>query len=93
MCSFILERYPDLQFAAASKMVWACYSTLNHLYKAKTVDKKIEKMILDRAKPYEKTVLRDKNASSKDKLGILTRKFGRGVYMLSWKIYMKLFKS
>lgn len=93
MCDFILRSFPELEAAAAAKMVWACYSTLNQLYKSKTVDKKIEKMILDKAKPYEHTVLCDKEASTRDKLGIITRKLGRRFYMLSWNLYMKCVKS
>ena len=93
MCDFILDRFPKLEVAAASKMVWACYSTLNQLYKSKVVDKNTEKMILDKARPYEATVLFDKKASMRDKLGIIMRKFGRKFYILSWNLYMKFFKS
>ncbi len=93
MCDFILSSFPELEMAAASKMVWACYSTLNQLYKSKAVEKNIEKMILDKARPYETTVLCDKEASTREKLGIIARKFGRRFYMLSWNVYMKIFKS
>ena len=93
MCKFVLDKYPDLYRAVASKMVWACYSTLNQLYKSNAIDINIEKMILDTARPYENTVLCDKDASTRDKLGIIMRKFGRKFYILSWNLYMKIFKS
>lgn len=93
MCNFITAQYPDLKKAAASKMIWALYSTLNQLYKSKNIDKNIEKNILDKSRKYEKIVLKDRKAPKMNKFGIITRKFGRRFYMLTWKLYNILYKS
>lgn len=93
MCNSILSVYPDLKKAAASKMVWAVYSTLNQLYKSKNIDRSLEKEILDTGKLYENTVLKDQNAPKMNKFGIMSRRLGRRFYMLLWGTYSNIIKK
>ncbi len=88
LCACVTSRYPDLNRAADSKMIWALFSTLNQLYKSETIDPTIEKEILNKAKKYELSVLTDRDAPARNKFGILIRKLGRKFYIFAWNKYM-----
>lgn len=90
MCNYIKKKYPDLEEAANRRLMYAYLSTLTQLVKSNEKNENAEKKLYGYIKQNSKMILRDKNVPKRDKVAIISTKFGLGFYKIIWKIYEKL---
>lgn len=87
MCSYIKKKYPDLEMAANRRLMYAYLSTLTQLIKSNKKNEKVEKKLYGYIKQNSKMILRDKNVPKRDKVAIISTKFGLGFFKIMWNIY------
>ncbi len=87
MCNYIKKKYPDLEEAANRRLMYAYLSTLTQLIKSNKRNKSVEKRLYGYIKQNSKMILKDKNVPRRDKVAIISTKFGLGFYKIIWKIY------
>lgn len=87
MCNYVKEKYPDLEMAANRRLMYAYLSTLTQLIKSNKKNEKVEKKLYDYIKQNSKMILRDKNVPKRDKVAIISTKFGLGFFKIMWNIY------
>lgn len=87
MCNYIKKKYPDLEEAANRRLMYACLSTLTQLVKSNEKNENAEKKLYGYIKQNSKMILRDKNVPKRDKIAIISTKFGLGFYKIIWKVY------
>lgn len=87
MCNYIKKKYPDLEEAANRRLMYAYLSTLTQLIKSNKRNKSVEKRLYGYIKQNSKMILKDKNVPRRDKVAIISIKFGLGFYKIIWKIY------
>ncbi len=90
MCRYVRSKYPKLAPAADRRLMYAYLSTLSQLAMSKKRFPKEQKELMSYIKKNGKTVLKDKRAPKRDKMGIIMTKFGFGFYKIAWKMYVKL---
>lgn len=90
MCEYIKNKYPDLQSACNRRLMYAYLSTLTQLVKSDKKNKKIEQQLYLYIKENSKPILKDKNVPKRDKIALVSIKFGSQFYRVIWKIYEKL---
>ena len=90
MSDYVKEKYPDLTSAANRRLMYAYLSTLSQLANSKITYPKEEKELVEYVKANGKEILQDKRAKKRDKIGILSLKFGFKVYKIAWKIYVRI---
>ena len=92
MCEYVKEKYPDLEKAANRRLMYAYLSTLSQLAKCKEKYPEEEKEMTTYIKKHGNEILRDKRVPKRDKLGIISLKFGFRFYKLIWRLYLKFTK-
>ena len=87
MCNYVKKKYPDLEEATNRRLMYAYLSTLTQLVKSNEKNENAEKKLYGYIKQNSKMILRDKNVPKRDKIAIISTKFGLGFYKIIWKVY------
>lgn len=87
MCNYVKKKYPDLEKASNRRLMYAYLSTLTQLLKSNKRNAKIEKQLYFYIKENSKSVLQDKQVPKRDKIALLSARFGLRFYKVIWKIY------
>ena len=87
MCKYVKKKYPDLEEATNRRLMYAYLSTLTQLVKSNEKNENAEKKLYGYIKQNSKMILRDKNVPKRDKIAIISTKFGLGFYKIIWKVY------
>lgn len=90
MCDYIKKNYPALSPACDRRLAYAYLSTLSQLANTNDNYPKEKQEILDYIKLNGKELLKDKSVPKRDKLAIISLKFGYKFYKFSWTIYKKI---
>lgn len=90
MAVFITTTYPEFATACTRRQVFARLSTLSQLAKSSTRNSKVERSLSSFVRQNRRTVLADRSAPLRDKLGILSLCLGFGFYRQVWRVYLKL---
>ncbi len=90
MCEFCTENYPELEKAAKRRLVYAHLSTLSQLAQSREKFPKEQKILMDYIKKNGGEILSDGRVPMRDKIGIISAKFGFGFYKFVWSIYCKV---
>lgn len=89
MCNYIKNKYPDLEKASNRRLMYAYLSTLSQLAMSDKKFPEEQKILVNYIKENGNDVLKDENVPKRDKLGIITIKFGFRFYKLIWNLYRK----
>lgn len=89
MTDFIKDKYPDLSDACDRRLMYAYLSTISQLASSKKVYKKEEKLLMEYIKKNSKKTLKDKKCPKRDKLAIISLKFGFKFYKFVWNLYRR----
>ena len=89
MTDFIKDKYPDLRDACDRRLMYAYLSTISQLASSKKVYKKEEKLLMEYIKKNSKKALKDKKCPKRDKLAIISLKFGFKFYKFVWNLYRR----
>lgn len=87
MAAWVCEHYPDLKTAAAEKRAYVRLSTLSQMVNTSHQDKDLARRLRREVLSVAPTVLRDRRASKRDKLGILALLPGFWCYRAIWSRY------
>lgn len=87
MAAWVCEHYPDLKTAAAEKRAYVRLSTLSQMVNTGHHDKDLARRLRREVLPLAPTVLCDRRASKRDKLGILALLPGFWCYRAIWSRY------
>lgn len=90
MCEAINNKYPDLKQATNRRLMYAYLSTLTQLVKSGQKNTEIEQELMRYIEAHTNEALRDKNMPKRDKVALVTLKFGTTFYKFVWKIYEKI---
>lgn len=90
MTDFVKDNYPHLSKAADRRLIYAYLSTLSQLANSSVKDKDVECFLMDYIKDNGNKVLIDKRSKTRDKIGILSTKFGFRFYQVIWVMYKKI---
>ena len=90
MCTYVKKRYPDLEKATNRRLMYAYLSTLTQLIKSNEKNDEIEEYLYYYIEENSKKVLIDKKVPTRDKLALISTKFGLKFYKIIWKIYEKI---
>jgi len=88
MCDY-LEKYNELHPAIKRKRFAARISTLNRMINSSNRNKQEEKRLRKEILKY-KSILKDNNASFRDKMSIIILSFGIYIYKKCWNMYEKI---
>lgn len=90
MAHWVSQNFPELNSAAVEKQIFVRLSTLSQMvntgYNNKKKISELRQFVLQHAA----TVLKDRKASKRDKIGIILLFFGYPCYKVIWKIYYAL---
>jgi len=89
MCDFVTNKYPELEKAAFRRLVYAYLSTLSQLAQSDEKFPNEQNELVSFIKANGSSVLKDKSVPLRDKLGIISAKFGFGFYKFVWSLYCK----
>ncbi|MFR3508053.1 MAG: glycosyltransferase family 2 protein [Bifidobacterium pseudocatenulatum] len=87
MAAWVCEHYPDLKTAAAEKRAYVRLSTLSQMVNTGHHDKNLARRLRREVLSVAPTVLCDRRASKRDKLGILALLPGFWCYRAIWSRY------
>ena len=87
MAAWVCEHYPDLKTAAAEKRAYVRLSTISQMVNTSHQDKDLARRLRREVLPLAPTVLCDRRASKRDKLGILALLPGFWCYRAIWSRY------
>lgn len=87
MSDFVTQKFPNLKKAGERRLMYAYLSTLSQLANSSTVDKEVESELMCYIKKKGNQVLFDKRSKNRDKVAILSTKFGFGFYKFIWHQY------
>lgn len=90
MCEYIKNKYPDLEKACDRRLMYAYLSTLSQLAKSKEKFPEEQKQLTTYIKKNGKKILKDSRVPKRDKLGIISLRFGFKMYKKIWKIYSRI---
>lgn len=90
MTDFIKNKYQDLNDACDRRLMYAYLSTISQLASVKERHETEEKILTNYIKNNSKKILKDKKCPNRDKLAILSLKFGFNFYKFIWNIYRKV---
>ncbi len=90
MCTYVKKRYPDLEKATNRRLMYAYLSTLTQLIKSNEKNDEVEEYLYSYIEENSKKVLIDKKVPTRDKLALISTKFGLKFYKIIWKIYEKI---
>lgn len=90
MCTYVKKRYPDLEKATNRRLMYAYLSTLTQLIKSNEKNDEVEEYLYYYIEENSKKVLIDKKVPTRDKLALISTKFGLKFYKIIWKIYEKI---
>ena len=90
MCEYVKDKYPDLEKATDRRLMYAYLSTLSQLANSKEKYPNEQKEIMKYIKPNRKQILKDKNITKRDRLGLYSTIFGFNFYKYIWALYKKL---
>ena len=90
MCNYLRNKYPDLKKAADRRQMYAYLSTLTQLLKCEEENNKIQKQLYLYIKENSNMILKDRQVPIRDKIALISIKFGPEFYRKTWKIYEKL---
>lgn len=86
MCNYIVQKYPDLKSGCERRIMYSYLSTLTQLVKSKDKHKE-ETELLSYIKANRKQILNDNRIPKRDRLSLISIRFGLKFYKISWKIY------
>lgn len=90
MTNFIKSKYPELNDACDRRLMYAYLSTLVQYAKANGNDKDIKNKLISYINENSTNYLSNNNIPKRDKIAIITLKFGYPFFKFSWNIYSKL---
>lgn len=90
MCDYIKEKYSVLENACNRRLMWAYLSTLSQLAMSKDRYINEEKLIVKYIRKNGFSILIDKNAPKRDKVGIISAMLGFHLYRFMWNFYRKI---
>ena len=90
MTQFTKKKYPELEKAANRRMMYAYLSTLTQMLRRNHIDAEIEKKLLEYIKAHSREVLKDKRIPKRDRVALISIKFGTGFYKKMWRVYEKV---
>ncbi len=90
MANFCKANYPELSKAADRRVMYAYLPTLSQLANSNVKNKPIQKSLMKYIRKHGLSVLFDRRAKNRDRMGILSAMFGFGFYKLLWNTYRKL---
>ena len=90
MTQFTKRKYPELEKASNRRMMYAYLSTLTQMLRRNHIDPEIEKKLLKYIKEHSKEVLKDKHLPIRDRIALISIKFGTKFYKMIWRVYEKV---
>lgn len=90
MCTFIKNKYPDLEQAADRRMMYAYMSTLTQFVKSNCKNSEVEDKLMTYIKNNSKKILKDKQIPKRDRIALISIKFGIKFYKIIWNFYEKI---
>lgn len=92
MCIDIKNKYPNLEQACNRRQMFAYLSTLSQMVNSKVKPKKELNICLSYVKLHSREVLKDKRIPRRDRIALISLKFGFTSFTIMWNIYRKLSK-
>ena len=89
MCTYISNKYKDLESGCKRRLMYAYLSTLTQLIKCKKINKKYKNRIMNYIKENRKEILKDKRIPKRDRLALYVTYLGINGFSTCWKIYEK----
>lgn len=92
MCTYVTEKYPDLEKPAKRRLLYAYFSTLSQLAMSKTAYPAEKKQMMKFIRKNGWAVLSDKYAPKRDKAAIFSACIGFWFFRIMWNFYCKASK-